>query len=483
MRTPTARSTPTDVDLLIVGSGPTGLGAAWRAASRHASDWSWTLVDGATHPGGLAASVTDRHGFTWDLGGHVLYSHYPQFDELLDELLGSDWVVHERAGWIHTHGRFIPYPIQRNIRHLPTAELLRCLEGLLAIHGREPALAADFETWLQAGFGAGLVEVFFRPFNRKMWAHEPREMACDWTRSRSGSRNANVPLVDLAAVLRTVVLGTDDRGWDAAARFRYPAAGGTGAIWQALANALPADRVHYGRGVIAVDAGGRTATLSDGATIRYGAMVSSMPLDELLRMLSDQPELTRRAAELDYASTQLVGIGVEGTLPVELQDKYWLYFPEPDVPFHRASVLSNYSPANVPDPRQHWSLLCEVNDHPSSRRDPARVVAGCVGAVRRTFNLPEHAIVSRWHHRLERGYPVPTLRRDRVLAATQPQLRDLGIYSRGRFGGWRYEVSNQDHAFMQGVEAVDAILIGAPEVTYEHPEAVDEASLELRTVP
>jgi hypothetical protein len=34
------------------------------------------------------------------------------------------------------------------------------------------------------------------------------------------------------------------------------------------------------------------------------------------------------------------------------------------------------------------------------------------------------------------------------------------------FGGWKYEVSNQDHAFMQGVEALDRLISGKPETTY-----------------
>jgi hypothetical protein len=48
----------------------------------------------------------------------------------------------------------------------------------------------------------------------------------------------------------------------------------------------------------------------------------------------------------------------------------------------------------------------------------------------------------------------------------QAQLEGLEIYSRGRFGGWRYEVSNQDHAFMQGVEVADRLRDGKPETTY-----------------
>jgi len=33
--------------------------------------------------------VVDEHGFTWDLGGHVQFSHYDHFDKLMDDLLGA----------------------------------------------------------------------------------------------------------------------------------------------------------------------------------------------------------------------------------------------------------------------------------------------------------------------------------------------------------------------------------------------------------
>jgi protoporphyrinogen oxidase len=315
-----------------------------------------------------------------------------------------------------------------------------------------------------------------------MWGREPTELSCVWTRSRSGSRNSNVPLVEIREVLRGIVLQRDDLGWDRTARFRYPAHGGTGAIWAALAERLPSECVRLGNEVVAVEAAARRATLADGTTITYGALVSSMPLDALLRMITDLPDLSRCAASLDAASTHVVGIGFECDLPDVLHERYWLYFPEPQIPFHRLTVLSNYARANVPDPDRQWSVLCEVNHHPSRRRDHEQVRADCLDAVLATFQIPRSAVVSQWSRSLPRGYPVPTMRRDHVLAAVQPTLRSHGIISRGRFGGWRYEVSNQDHAFMQGVEAIDHLLTGAPEVTYTHPDAVNETTPEPELV-
>jgi hypothetical protein len=49
-----------------------------------------------------------------------------------------------------------------------------------------------------------------------------------------------------------------------------------------------------------------------------------------------------------------------------------------------------------------------------------------------------------------------------------PWLESHDVYSRGRFGAWRYEVGNMDHSVAQGVEWVNRILqdAGADELTF-----------------
>jgi hypothetical protein len=63
--------------------------------------------------------------------------------------------------------------------------------------------------------------------------------------------------------------------------------------------------------------------------------------------------------------------------------------------------------------------------------------------------------------RLEHGYPTPSLARDGALEKALPWLRAAGIWSRGRFGSYKYEVGNQDHSLMLGVECADNVLFGA----------------------
>jgi hypothetical protein len=98
--------------------------------------------------------------------------------------------------------------------------------------------------------------------------------------------------------------------------------------------------------------------------------------------------------------------------------------------------------------------------------DEARIIADVIaGFTRVGFIDPGTRIATRWHRRLPYGYPTPWLGRDEVLDEVQPVLESRGILSRGRFGAWKYEVSNQDHSAMQGVEAVDRLLLGTPEST------------------
>lgn len=109
-------------------------------------------------------------------------------------------------------------------------------------------------------------------------------------------------------------------------------------------------------------------------------------------------------------------------------------------------------------------------DEPNLLRD---TIQGCINT---NLISADAEIVSTYHRRFDHGYPTPSLERDGVLKQLLPRLQDKGIYSRGRFGSWKYEVGNQDHSFMLGAEAVDNILHGATELTLNYPDFVNSRS-------
>jgi len=147
-----------------------------------------------------------------------------------------------------------------------------------------------------------------------------------------------------------------------------------------------------------------------------------------------------------------------------------MYFPESDCPFYRVTVFSNYSPYNVPDINQHWSLMAEVSESPYKDVNANTLTEETIQGMLNTGLIESREdIVSVWYKSLDYGYPTPSVDRDKSIMAVIPELDKQDIYSRGRFGGWKYEVSNQDHSLMQGVEIVNKLVLGIPEVTFPFP--------------
>jgi len=151
--------------------------------------------------------------------------------------------------------------------------------------------------------------------------------------------------------------------------------------------------------------------------------------------------------------------------------KCWVYFAEPEMPCYRATFFSHYSPFNVPngDTEHYSSLMCEMSVPLGQTVDIERIYEQMLAGLIRSKILQESdrsLIISRYHRLVRYSYPIPTLDRDRGLAVLQPALMQQDIYSRGRFGAWRYEIGNMDHSVLMGVEAANHVVSGEKELVF-----------------
>ena len=445
----------TDPRIVIIGAGPTGLGAGYRLQELGYDDW--VILEANDYVGGLATSFTDDAGFTYDIGGHVMFSHYPYYDELVDKLMGGDYTELQRQAWVWMEDRFIAYPFQNNIRALEPQTVFDCVTGLIEAQRREHS-PENFAQWVSAVFGAGIAEHFMLPYNFKVWATPAELMNYVWIGER-------VSVVDVEAVLRNVILGEDRVSWGPNNTFRYPLRGGTGFLYEGLRSFVD-HKLHLETPVASVDPAAKEVKTADGRRWPYDVLLSTMPLNRLVQSMEGVPDPVEQAVDgLHWSGSHIVGVGIDRPAG---STKNWIYFPEPEVPFYRVTYLSNYSPYITPGPDQTL-LLTETSRSPHKPEDAATIVDRVVDGLIATGLMEEsdrELVLTTWLCSPDMSYPVPSVTRDAALGTIQPWLRSNDIWSRGRFGAWLYEIGNMDHSAMQGVEFVDHVLAGEPETVW-----------------
>lgn len=151
---------PDSVEFLVIGAGPTGLGAAARLEQRGID---YLVVDSADRIGGAAAAHTDDRGFTWSVAGASGAQWHAIADRLVDvqRLRLGMRVAHvdlTRRTAIFADGRAISYRFCVSSAPLPTALSwagARDLGTGLRAH-RVLAVGAGFRGGVPAGLASAL---------------------------------------------------------------------------------------------------------------------------------------------------------------------------------------------------------------------------------------------------------------------------------------------------------------------------------------
>jgi len=420
--------------VVVLGAGLTGLSAAYHLRR------PTLLVERGPQVGGHARSVR-QDGFTFDVTGHWLHLREPQTRALVEGLFAPGELVSvERRTRVYTHGALLPYPFQANLYGLPLEVVQECLVGF--VEARERAARGErpepsFEAFAEARFGRGIARHFFVPYNTKLWGMHPNRLTAEWV-------SRYIPVPDAAQVIGGAI-GLAQEGLGYNANFLYPRAGGIDALPRRLAAALPASaEVLLGSDVEAIDPGQRRVKLTAEADWRsYAALVSTMPLPELIRRIVGVPAAVREAAAaLRWVGWRYLDVATRRPVPA---DYHWVYVPELRYPFFRVGVYSNAVASMAPPGCS--SLYVELSAREGAI-DLAAVLQGLVevGALAAVDDVLFTAV-----REIEYAYVVFD---DAHAAATRTifaWLEQVGIRSCGRYGAWVY--NSMEDSVIQGREA------------------------------
>ena len=490
--------------VVVLGAGPTGLSAAYHLGG------DALLIEREGRVGGWCRSK-EQDGFTFDMAGHIMFSNDPYVHELYRMLLGDNVHWQDREAWIWSKGVYTRYPFQGALYGLPKDVIRECLLGAVEArygtwrdslpqpatngHARgapcttngngihdccadgileaevplaergvrngnghanghangngnghaDPDEPKNFEEFIYRVWGAGIAKHFAVPYNRKLWAVPLSEMETSWLGGR-------VPMPDLGEMIDGA-LSPAPKPMGPNARFGYPLRGGFQALMDGWLPHL-ASAPRLGVEVLAVSPSRHEATLSDGSTVRYESLVSTIPLPELIKRIGDEaPAAIREAAfGLKRVSVRCVNLGIGRA---NLTDKHWIYYPEDSV-FHRIFVQGNASPEC--NPPGGFGLTCEIT-YSEGKPLPCTgyaLIRRCIEDCRSVGILGEDDPVrTAFETDMPYAYVVYDHSRARRVQQIRTWLAEHDIVLAGRYSEWEYY--NSDHAFLAGRRAAETV--------------------------
>jgi protoporphyrinogen oxidase len=433
-----------DVDLVVIGAGPAGVGAAQRAAK---AGRRVVVVEREPHVGGLSGSF-EVAGLRVDHGSHRLHrSIDPAILAELRRLLGEDLQRRVRNGRIRLQGRWVAFPLRPRdmLTSLPLGFAAAGLLESATAFARRPR-EDTFDEVIRAGLGPTMADRFYGPYARKLWGLAPEEIDGEQARRRVGASSP-------AAVLRRILGGADEES----RTFLYPRRG-FGQISEALAASATeagAD-VRLGTevtGLRDVEQGVEVRT-SEG-TVAASRVWSTVPLPLLARLWGPTPPAVRDAArQLETRAMVLVYLVLDRPRYTDFDAHY---LPEGWTPVTRISEPKNYRESRD-DPHDRTVLCAEI---PCARGDALWSSGGAelgalVGAALERSGLPAPHPAEVRVRRVPAAYPVYRRgfaeHRDRLDAWASSLPRVLTL---GRQGLFVHD--NSHHALAMAWAAVDAL--------------------------
>ena len=329
-------------DVVILGAGPAGLGAAYQLQRRDRG--RAIVLERAALVGGNAGSF-EWEGQRLDYGSHRLHpACEPEILADIRRLLGDDLLDRPRHGRIRLLGKWIHFPLK------PLDLLLRLERGFtlgtLRDMLRKPAANGSADTFasvLHANLGPTICKHFYFPYARKLWGREPDELSGIQARRRVSAGS----FLKLVRKVLNAVPGLKKPG---SGRFFYPRRN-FGQIVEAYGDAAVAAGADLRLGAEVVklvapkEEGGKWSVhYREGEAaheLQADQLWSTIPLPTLARLVDPpaEAEVQEAIESLHYRSMLLIYLRLE----IEQFTEYDAhYFPEEATVITRLSEPKNY---------------------------------------------------------------------------------------------------------------------------------------------
>lgn len=315
---------------VILGAGIAGISAAYHLKQKGESS---VIFEKDNDWGGLCGFF-EINGFRFDRFVHFTFAK----DEKIAELFAksSPLYAHPPVSYNYWRGCWLKHPAQNNLAPLPIEEKVKIIDSFVNRPRKDVAEISDYAEWLRVQYGDYFAENFPFAYTRKYWGVEAKQLETKWV----GNRLHVSPLPE---VLRGA-FAEQQENFYYTKFMNYPKKGGFRSIMNECRKGLD---IRLNKKAVRIDTAAKQVEFADGTVENYDNLISSLPLPEIIKMISDVPENVQNAAkQLRWTCGYQVSLGFNRP---DVAKYLWFYIYDEDVPPARVYSPNLKSPDNAPD--------------------------------------------------------------------------------------------------------------------------------------
>jgi protoporphyrinogen oxidase len=432
-----------ETDVVILGAGLAGLSAASVLEDRA------IVLEQTERPGGLVK--TERFGDYWF--DHVLHLlHFPDEDikQRVFQLIGDQLHPCHPMSFVETLAGTARFPFQFHLEGVDLDSKVACLMDLAKLTYDPPQRKADnFEELLIDTFGPTMCNIFFYPYNRKMWKRKLSDLC-------ASGFTWNIALGELEKALRGALAPENWQGsYNQDGWYPRPPADAPVRGMEVLSHRL-AEEVHdlrLNHTVTEIDVERNIVTaVHNGEPVQFHyrhGCCSTIPLPTALKLCPQTPAEFRNAERrLKRNRVLTVALSVRGPRP-DHDPALWRYYADETLYFTRLINKSKFDPGNAPP--DGWCLMAEVVEPAEVPLIPEKQIFYRVReGIQRVGALPDDCeIIDENLIVVDPAYVVFSRTEQDYMNDTRDWLEANNVTPLGRYGRWSYTSMAQtmSHAF------------------------------------